>query len=108
MNRPFEGPYPLQVFTLGHKPLLTEELRPVVEQGIRNLPKRYPGLKVLRHAVHPDHVEMVLDLKRLDEDLSRIVQSFKAEVKGLARKNGFNGNSLWQWAYEEQEEKEGA
>lgn len=104
MNRPLEGHYRLEIYTLGQKPLLKDEFLPLVEQGFKNLPKRFPGLKVVSHAVHSDRVEMVLDLHRLDEDLSRIVQSFKSEVKGLARRAGFTEHNLWQWSYEEKEE----
>jgi len=85
------------------KPLLEGNLRRMVEQCFKSLPGRYPGLKVVRHSVYPDRVEMVLDLHRLDEDLLRIIQSFKSEVKGLAKKDGHNLHSLWQWSYDERE-----
>jgi REP element-mobilizing transposase RayT len=91
----------LVLFTAGKKPLLTGNLRAMVEQGFKTLPRRFPGLKVLEQAIHPDRVEMVLDLHRLDEDLARIVQSFKSEVKNLAKKEGFTQHDLWQWTHEE-------
>ena len=93
----------LTLFTYGRKPLLEGELRRWVEQCFKTLPGRYPGLKLVRQAVHADRVEMVLDLHRLDEDLPRIVQSFKTEARVLARKNGFDFPSLWEWSYEEKE-----
>ena len=48
-----------------------------------------------------DGVELVLDLGRLDEDVQRVVQSFKSEVKGLAKRAGLPDGALWEWAYED-------
>jgi hypothetical protein len=102
--------YRVILHTVDHKPLLEGKLRGMVEQAFKNLSGRYPGLKVVSHSIYPDRVEMVLDLQRLDEDLPRILQSFKSEVKGLAKKEGFSLHTLWQWTYEEEEVnlKEGA
>lgn len=95
--------YNIILYTMDQKPLLEGNLRQVVKQGFKTLTGRYPGLKLLHYAVHSNRVEMTLDLNRLDEDLPRIIQSFKSEVKGLARKNGFEFSSLWQRAYDEKE-----
>ncbi len=95
------------LYTTERKPLLEGNLRGMVEQSFRSLPGRYPGLKLVRQEIHPDRVEMWLDLHRLDEDLPRILQSFKSEVKGLAKKEGFSLHSLWQWSYEEREVNRG-
>jgi len=56
-------------------------------------------LKVVGSEVRVDGMDLILDLGRLDEDLLRIVQSFKNEVKKLAepRKDG----ALWRWGFEE-------
>ena len=105
MNPSLDSPTQVTLYTLGQKPLLEGKLRHIIDQALRTLPKRYPGLKIVSHAVFPDRVEMVLDLQRLDEDLTRIVQSFKSDVKGLAKKAGFTQHALWQWSYEEKEEK---
>jgi len=91
------------LYTTGRRPFLTGELRTLTEHGIRNLPVRYPGLKVLSSAVHPDRVELTLDFQRLDEDLLRVIQSLKSEVKNLGKKKGLGGESLWQWQYDDQE-----
>lgn len=93
----------ITLYTTEGKPLLEGDLRPMVEQCFKSLPGRYPGLKVVGQAVYPNRVEMVLDLQRLDEDLLRIIQSFKSEVKGLAKKDGHSLHSLWQWSYDERE-----
>ncbi len=103
MNSFSDSLYEITLYTTERKPLLEGNLRRMVEQGLRSLPGRYPGLKIPRHTIHPDRVEMVLDLNRLDEDLARILQSFKSEVKGLAQKEGHTLHTLWQWAYEERE-----
>jgi REP element-mobilizing transposase RayT len=95
--------YHVTLYTLGRKPLLEGEVPGWVGQALRNLPGRYPGLKVLAFQIHPDRVEMALDLHRLDEDLARILQTFKAEVKGLVRKKGSGIASFWEWAYHERE-----
>ncbi|HVZ79955.1 MAG TPA: hypothetical protein VHE12_04040 [bacterium] len=87
--------------TASRRPYLQGNLRVFVEQALRSLPKRFPGLKVVEPVIHPDRVEMVLDLQRLDEDVNRIVQSFKSEVKNLAKKEGFTQHNLWQWTHEE-------
>ena len=91
----------ITLYTAGLKPLLVDDFRLLAEKGIQNLPVRYPGLKVTRHAVHPNRVEMVLDFHRLDEDVLRVLQSFKSEVKNLAKKKGLTEKRLWQWNYEE-------
>jgi len=93
----------ITLHTTEGKPLLEGDLPRMIEQCFKSLPGRYPGLKVVRHAVYPNRVEMVLDLQRLDEDLLRIIQSFKSEVKGLAKKDGYSLHSLWQWSYDERE-----
>ena len=95
--------YHVTLYTLGRKPLLEREVPGWVGQALRNLPGRYPGLKVLAFQIHPDRVEIALDLHRLDEDLARILQTFKAEVKGLVRKKDPGIASLWEWAYHEKE-----
>jgi len=92
----------LTIYTAQHSPLLTEDLLVYVKQALKNLPARFPGLKILDQAVHPDRVEMTLDFQRLDEDVLRVVQSFKSEVKNLAKNKKFPGDSLWQWNYEDQ------
>lgn len=93
----------ITLHTTEHKPLLEGNLLRMVGQCFKSLPGRYPGLKLVRHWVYPNRVEMLLDLRRLDEDLPRIIQSFKSEVKGLAKKEGHSLHSLWQWSYEERE-----
>lgn len=95
--------YHIILHTTERKPLLEGNLRRMVEQSFKSLPGRYPGLKLIRHWVYPNRVEMLLDLHRLDEDLLRIIQSFKSEVKGLAKKEGPSLHTLWQWSYEERE-----
>jgi hypothetical protein len=85
----------------GRKPRIAGELKGLVEQGIRTLPVRYPGLQVVHQAVYPDRVELLLDFQRLDEDVLRVAQSFKSEVKNLAKKKGFIEEPLWQWNYED-------
>ncbi len=84
------------------KPLLVGGFLHLVQQGIRNLERRFPGLKVVASNVTPEKVEMVLDFKRLDDDLLRVLQSFKSEVKTLGKKKGLKEDLLWQWQYEEE------
>jgi hypothetical protein len=92
----------ITVYTLQRKPFLEGDLRAATEIGLKNLATRFPGLRMVEQAIHPDRVEMLVDFQRLDEDVLRVVQSLKAEVKTLARKKGFSGESLWQWQYEDQ------
>jgi hypothetical protein len=40
--------------------------------------------------------------RRIDEDLTRVLQTFKSEVKNIAKKKGFEGDSLWQWQFDEE------
>ena len=77
-------------------------LRDFVPLALKNLKGRYPGLKIPQHQIHADRIEILFDLHRLDEDLPRMVQSFKSEVKNLARKNGFSHPIFWRWTYDEQ------
>jgi hypothetical protein len=90
------------LYTAQQKPILEGDLRLFAVQGLRNLAGRFPGLKIVTHALHPNRVEMLLDFQRLDEDVLRVVQSFKSEVKNLAKKKGLAEDSLWQWNYEDQ------
>jgi hypothetical protein len=92
----------ITLYTAQQKPILEGDLRVFATQGLRNLTNRFPGLKIVRHAFYPNRVEMVLDFQRLDEDVLRVVQSFKSEVKTLAKKKGLADDSLWQWNYEDQ------
>jgi hypothetical protein len=87
--------------TVQQRPLLTGDLKPLAEWGIRNLPARFPGLKVVKAAVEPERVQLILDFQRLDEDVLRVLQSFKTEIKNLAKKKGFAEDQLWQWNYED-------
>ena len=96
-----DGLHQVILYTNHQKPYLEGEIKELAEYGLRNLPTRYPGLKVLSHAVYPNRVEMLLDFQRLDEDVPRVLQSFKSEVRNLAKRKGFNENHLWQWNYEE-------
>jgi hypothetical protein len=87
--------------TLDHEPLLAGALKPLAERCLQNLPRHYPGLRLVEFRVFPERVEMVLDLHRLDEDLSRIVQFFKADLKALAQANDLDQGYFWQWGYDE-------
>jgi hypothetical protein len=90
------------VYVTERKPLLAGELKTAAEHGIHKLPIRFPGLKLVESTVHPDRVELLLDFQRIDEDVLRVVQSLKSEVKNLAKKCGFEGDSLWQWQYDDE------
>jgi len=96
-----EALHQIVLYTSDRKPLLEGEMRTWTEQGVRNLAIRFPGLKIVKSAIHPDRVELLLDFQRIDEDVTRVVQSLKAEVKNLAKKKGFTGDSLWQWNYDD-------
>lgn len=91
----------ITLYTEQRKPLLEGDLKALAELGLRNLPVRFPGLRILASLVLPDSVEMTLDFQRLDEDVLRVVQSFKSEVRNLAQKKGLAGGSLWQWNYDD-------
>ncbi len=97
-----EGIHRVTLFTAHHKPLLEGDLRVITEYGLKSLPTRFPGLKVVSHVIYPNRVELLLDFQKLDEDVLRVVQSFKAEVKTLAKKKGFSEENLWQWNYEDE------
>ena len=90
------------VYITERRPLLEGELKTLTEQGIRNLPIRFPGLKLAESIIYPDRVELLLDFQRIDEDVLRVVQSFKSEIKNLAKRKGFEGDSLWQWQFDDE------
>ncbi len=90
------------LYTQDKKPLLVDELKNWAEQGLRHLPSRFPGLKIIEATIEPDRVKLTLDFQRIDEDLVRVLQTFKAEVKNIAKKKGFEGGSLWQWQFDEE------
>jgi hypothetical protein len=89
------------LYTAHRQPLLEGEARGFAQVALKNLPYRYPGLRIVDQEIHPDRVEMTLDFQRLDEDLRRVLQSFKSEVRTLARKKHPSGDDFWQWTYEE-------
>jgi len=99
MNHTPDEIHRLTLFTTKREPLLVDELNRLSYHALKALPARFPGLKIVRQVVHPDRVELELDLSRLDEDVQRIVQSFKSEVKALARRKHLSGENLWQWSY---------
>jgi hypothetical protein len=90
------------VYVSERKPFLEGELKILTEHSLRKLPTRFPGLKMIDSAIHPDRVELLLDFQRIDEDVLRVVQSFKTEVKNLAKKKGFEGDSFWQWQFDDE------
>lgn len=94
-----EGVHRVRISALEGVSLLAPGGVEALEQALRSLPRRYPGLKVVRSEVRTDGMDLTLDLGRLDEDLQRVVQSFKNEAKKLAkpRKEG----ALWRWGFEE-------
>jgi hypothetical protein len=96
-----ESTYTLVLDTVQNKPLLTGPAVALAEHCLNNLPKKYPGLKLISFTIEPHRLEMVLDLQRLDEDLARIVQSFKSEMKVLLRKQGLGSDNFWQWSFKE-------
>src|SRR5689334_12274123 len=102
MSPPSDDLHRLILFTTKKEPLLVGELNRLSHHALKALPTRFPGLKIIRQVIHPDRVELDLDLSRLDEDVQRIVQSFKSEVKALARRKDLSGENLWQWGYHEQ------
>ena len=99
MSRSADDLHRLVLFTTKREPLLIGELNRLSHHALKALPARFPGLKITRQAIHPDRVEVELDLSHLDEDVQRIVQSFKSEVKALARRKNLSGENLWQWGY---------
>lgn len=90
------------LFTDRRMPLLAGELLGLAEQALKALPARYPGLRILKSSFQPDRVEWQMDLGRLDEDVQRIVQSFKSEVRNLARRRNLRSGNLWQWGHKEE------
>jgi hypothetical protein len=90
------------IYITEKKPIIEGELKALTEVGLRNLPTRFPGLKLVESKIHLDRVELLLDFQRIDEDVLRVVQSFKSEVKNLAKKKGFEGDTLWQWQFDDE------
>jgi hypothetical protein len=90
------------IYVTERKPLLEGELKTLTDHGIRKLPIRFPGLKLVEYTIYPDRVELLLDFQRIDEDVLRVVQSLKSEVKNLGKKSGFQGDSLWQWQFDDE------
>lgn len=85
----------------GQKPILEGESKHLAQWALGNLQTRFPGLKVLKSRVNPSEVHLLLDFQRLDEDVLRVLQSYKSEVKNLLKKKGLGEGPLWQWNYEE-------
>lgn len=74
----------------------------VVEQAIREIPNRYPGVMVDCHVIMPDHVHLLLTVWHTGPDgrqiaaptpLSTIIQQFKRAVSRAI------GVSIWQKSY---------
>jgi len=84
--------------TDGGRPLLGVPLaRKAVEDALTALPRLYPGLKIRESRATDSSVELLLDLGRSDEDIYRIVQSFKREVKARLKTQ----ETLWTWEFTE-------
>jgi hypothetical protein len=91
----------ITLFTAKREPLLQGELHRLAQHALKVLPSRYPGLRIVGQSIQPDRVELELDFSRLDEDVQRVVQSFKLEVKNIARRKNLSGENFWQWGYKE-------
>lgn len=88
----------LTMETDGGRPLLGGSLaRKAVEDALTALPRLYPGLRIRGSRVTDSSVELLLDLGRSDEDIYRIVQSFKREVKARLKTQ----ETLWTWEFSE-------
>lgn len=87
--------------TAGKAPLLTGKCLHIAEHAVETLQRRFPGLKVARKAFRPDTVLFLLDFSRCDEDIGRVVQSYKTEVRKLSSQVGFKGEHFWQREHDE-------
>lgn len=87
--------------TVDRRPLLAGEILHIAEHALESLPRRFPGLKVAGKRLNPDSLLLLLDFSRCDEDVTRVVQSYKTEVRKLASHAGFEGQHFWQREYEE-------
>ena len=94
-----EGVHHVRIWALEGVSLLAPGGRESLEQALRSLPARYPGLRVLGSSIRTEGMDLTLDLGRSDEDLQRIVQSFKNEAKKLVKPRQEGG--LWRWGFEE-------
>jgi len=80
---------------------LAGDILRVARYALSSLERRYPGLKVVDSFFTPDSASFLLDFSRCDEDVSRVVQSYKTEVRKLASREGFQGGHFWQREYSE-------
>lgn len=101
LSQPSESTHTLVLHTALNEPLLKGTAAALAEHCVRNLPKKYPGLKLIGFTIEPHRLEIVLDLQRLDEDLVRIERSFKSEMKVLLRRKGLGSKNFWQWGFED-------
>lgn len=75
----------------------------VAKHALDSLERRYPGLKVIASSFESDSASLLLDFSRCDEDLGRVIQSYKNEVRKLAMPLGFSGRHFWHREYEERQ-----
>ena len=89
------------VFRTAEGASLAGDILRVARYALSSLERRYPGLKVAGSSFTPDALSLLLDFSRCDEDVSRVVQSYKTEVRKLAAREGFQGGHFWQREYSE-------
>ncbi len=98
-----EGWYFVTVVTRGRAPLLGQIRRPDVViptktgrcawQALQDLQRRYPGVRVDKAVLMPDHLHIIFELQAGSPPLGRIIGGWKA---GVSREMG---KSIWQRSF---------
>ena len=69
----------------------------IVDDCIREIPKRYPGVSVDHYVVMPDHIHLLLQIHDGRSMIAPTIGRIVKQMKGAASKGA--GKSLWQKSY---------
>ena len=78
----------------------------IAEEEIKALPDRFPVVRIEKYVIMPDHIHMLLTLKRQGQSpcptLGAVVGAYKSiSTKRINREQGTPGEKIWQAPYYE-------
>lgn len=78
----------------------------IVEEELKAIEARFPSVRIEKYVIMPDHIHLLLTLKRQGQSpcptLGSVVGAFKSiSTKRINREQGAPGEKIWQFRYYE-------
>jgi hypothetical protein len=85
------------VLSIQEGPSLSDDAHaPILQEALRELGARYPGVHVPCWFAREDSLSLLVDMGRADEDILRLVLHLKRVLRDRV-----GGGLQWRWSYEE-------